>query len=1825
MKKRWKKLGIAILSVSLLTISNGYFVVNAETKQQVIQDANIAVGSIIRDAASADSEKVSAIVKDEKLLQAIIDAYNKQFPKATKTKDNLTYGDLKKVTGSLDLSSTGVTSIPANAFTACQFTEVKLPDTIKEIGAYAFAQCTALQTVNLPDTLTTLRENAFNGCTSLTTINDTNCMPSKLTTVEDFAFANNTSLKKITMSLSGKRTDVYKSAASLFLGCTHLESITIGKGVGIIPQGAFKNAGSAKDENGNPVTNGVKVIFSSDVTQIMANAFEGVYFEKNTSLDFSSCSGLAGITAEAFKDAQNIESVVLPTNTTNDSGVTLGARAFAMTTLKSMYVVGDDKNKDKIFLPDYIKNVGEGCFYGDEQIEEVSLSPYLSKISDNIFDYCFKLKKIEQRIADNGDCLVTEIGDCAFRGTAIADTEFLLNMKQLTTIGYQHISDEDYEMQKGVWGSEKDDERESQEHTDVETLPKGGQSDGNLDVTAGDGEKQKLFNNKPVGSEVFAYCFNLTSISIPGSVTSIGSRAFYQHPRKILDSQKNVVADFSEAIVKINSIDWKDGTESKERIIYSGAFQGITSLKTVVLPDVKGDTLDIQAYAFALDKDITSIKGSRTNKNVLPATIVNLSKGVFYCCKSLPSIVVNDIEGKKEAPTLGDYLFEHCEKMVQATLPASVTKVPKHCFYGVPLKNFANVFKNVENYEKITKFGNLAFYGNQFEIVDLSAYKGLQEIGAGAFAFWDIVLEDGEECEKSKDSVIPEDKVGQLQKVILPDELEKEENKGGTLFLNTAPFYGQISMTTFITNKALRDYPQKVKDNVFYVPDYLTIGNARAVFGATGVSQTIWQADIDKTANQDNRWKDVPVLVYANCPNITNTIDVMPDGDYVETIGKAAFCNAIRLQTADLSKYTKLSNIGSGSLSYSESHYKGVFSECFALKEVILPESTAEEFVLGEETFYKEINEDITAATCSEPKRQDALLKVNMGNITEMGERAFAGCIVLKDIRCSLRLKEIPKNAFKNCISLQNVDFGQVEYIDEKAFYNCKAIELREQVEGLEEWNCQLPDCLNEIGKNAFEIADFVREDDMGTAVFGPNLVTIGSCAFKSNGISKVDFKKAQNLETIGDTAFYNCWLENFELSGTKVSVLETSVLAGCLKLQSVSLGEEVQNVRSDAMAGCPKLAIFQFPATTLVDQKAFNASVVINGNDYVTSENIAITVKTPKSTELPIDRTNLELPFYIYAEGESEARIKYMLIDSSATPVDSEEHQKQDETIKEYLKVHAKLTSGYYWHNPKDSSNKIDDKDYYEKVAKAATTSYNNTSVDVITIDTLKAGNYLLQIGSSKAFFFGNVSKTIDFTTTYNIDAKEMHYNVGIYKQKTWDTETGTDVFDELLKESDTIQVTSGSGSMIEMFYQIEGTEQELAAVDTYNIVVKTDNKDILYPKTDWYDETPYSDELGCVTEVYANGSVQNSWMRFYFVPKSVGTAHITVYPVGHEDWAKQYAITVNSDIKAITLAVPPSYQDGIVSVGDKFNVFSNYTNMFDTVVDGSMINQNPAPSNRKIQYSSDAPEYASVDVNTGDVTVLKADASDKDVWITAIAKNSDESEVRQDVKITIKGDPTIIPTNPENPTTPSNPEIPSDPSNPTSPSASLESTTQATTEAAKPSVSYGQVLENVIPNMSAQVTKVAENGAGGEVAITTINNKNATKVSIPATVMVDGVPYQVTEISSDLCSGFKKLKAVAIPASVKKIGDGAFQNCKKLKKVVIPKGVESIGSNAFYGCKSLKLITVKSTVLKSVGSNAFYGIHKKAKIKVPKKKYKAYKSILSNKGQKKSVKIKK
>ena len=222
-----------------------------------------------------------------------------------------------------------------------------------------------------------------------------------------------------------------------------------------------------------------------------------------------------------------------------------------------------------------------------------------------------------------------------------------------------------------------------------------------------------------------------------------------------------------------------------------------------------------------------------------------------------------------------------------------------------------------------------------------------------------------------------------------------------------------------------------------------------------------------------------------------------------------------------------------------------------------------------------------------------------------------------------------------------------------------------------------------------------------------------------------------------------------------------------------------------------------------------------------------------------------------------------------------------------------------------------------------------------------------------------------------------------------------------------------------------------------------------------------------------------------------------------------------------------------------------------------------------------------------------VKRQATEKEEGVglyTAVFKNGLFTTQTAEVKIAKL---TPKPSQPTNPSNPSNPTKPSDPSKPTNPSNPTKPTNNKKKPAAK-----GTTLKD----SKGATYKVT----GAKVKNPTVTyvkpKKNVKKVSIPATITVKGVKYKVTAVSKN-----------------------AFKNNKKVKQVTIDKNVKNIGKNAFYGCKNLKKVIIKTTKLtkKTVGKNAFKGIHKKATIKVPKKKLDAYKKILKNAGISKSVKV--
>lgn len=98
----------------------------------------------------------------------------------------------------------GVKEIGRDTFYGFEFTEVRLPDSLKRIGENAFGNCESLKSVNIPGYVEEIAVAAFSGCGELSKVNfgRRNGFGSSLRRIGEYAFMDCESLKIIDLSFA---------------------------------------------------------------------------------------------------------------------------------------------------------------------------------------------------------------------------------------------------------------------------------------------------------------------------------------------------------------------------------------------------------------------------------------------------------------------------------------------------------------------------------------------------------------------------------------------------------------------------------------------------------------------------------------------------------------------------------------------------------------------------------------------------------------------------------------------------------------------------------------------------------------------------------------------------------------------------------------------------------------------------------------------------------------------------------------------------------------------------------------------------------------------------------------------------------------------------------------------------------------------------------------------------------------------------------------------------------------------------------------------------------------------------------------------------------------------------------------------------------------------------------------------------------------------------------------------------------------------------------------------------------------------------------------
>lgn len=206
----------------------------------------------------------------------------------------------------------GVTSIGAYAFYEHGALEtIEVPDTVHSLGLGAFVWCEKLQGIRIPEGVTNIPEDCFWGCRSLADLS----LPSTLRTISQDVFYSNESLT--TLELPENLVSIGKYA---FWQCTGLTSVTIPKGVTLIPQACFSSCSSLKS-----------VTLHDGIVTIDRSAFSGCSSLRSLTLP----KQLTTLGVNAFSRIA-VTSLVIPANVTFiDTGVFYGA------SLTSIHFKGD--------------------------------------------------------------------------------------------------------------------------------------------------------------------------------------------------------------------------------------------------------------------------------------------------------------------------------------------------------------------------------------------------------------------------------------------------------------------------------------------------------------------------------------------------------------------------------------------------------------------------------------------------------------------------------------------------------------------------------------------------------------------------------------------------------------------------------------------------------------------------------------------------------------------------------------------------------------------------------------------------------------------------------------------------------------------------------------------------------------------------------------------------------------------------------------------------------------------------------------------------------------------------------------------------------------------------------------------------------------------------------------------------------------------------------------------------------------------------------------------------------------------------------------------
>ena len=539
---------------------------------------------------------------------------------------------------------------------------VIIPEGVKTINPYAFANLTALTKVVLPSTLERIDFGAFYGCTSLKEVQG----------IEKVKFINRSAFEGCALSGSISLDSAVAIADAAFAANTKLENVILGEGLQSV--GAYAFSGNTKMET---------VTVKSPLIKLGQYAFDGCAALKEISIN------AAVIPTAAFNECNSLDKITLGKDVAVISEYAFSncsATAFEVNSDNPVFRASDDgryltnKAGDTLLLvapgikdafnvsDERITSIGMGAFSGNLRITSVYM-PSVTSVSNYAFAYCERIQSIELG-------LLTFIGDYAFYRTSISTVPSLDGIDRIGAYAFAY--------------------------TDVTSLV--------------------IRDGMTVGESAFRECKSLASVTI-GNGVKIGANAFrldretnFTSTPGSYEASNGLKAYYYIYTSPLHNLIIGDNVD-----IGSGAFMGAAELETVTL----GEGAKIGDSAFYNTPMLTTIDLSKVkyignsafsgdvlyefaDLNMVDPLIGADREYVYrYYASKLSSVDLSSAE------YIGVAAFEFCRSLESVKLGEAITEIPERTF------NLCAKLGNI-NLSVINKIGESAFCETVLTEADLT-------------------------------------------------------------------------------------------------------------------------------------------------------------------------------------------------------------------------------------------------------------------------------------------------------------------------------------------------------------------------------------------------------------------------------------------------------------------------------------------------------------------------------------------------------------------------------------------------------------------------------------------------------------------------------------------------------------------------------------------------------------------------------------------------------------------------------------------------------------------------------------------------------------------------------------------------------------------------------------------------------------------------------------------------------------------------------------------------------------------------------------------------